>query len=651
MRVATSISAWRRRWFLSTAKSCGLTVAVVLFVIPGASTHNSLAQTATVAHPTSAPGGYVGSSACAQCHGEIYKSYSRTDMGRSMTQVSSSLLERIPHSATLVGRTSNRHFQAFVKGESLYQSEYETWPDGQSISSDTHKVEWIIGAGANGFGAIVRRDNFLVEAPLSFYSKTSAWALSPGYESADYGFSRPILPGCITCHSGQAEVVFDGNGRFRDPPFTELAIGCENCHGPGESHVVDMQISPEAGGGSIVNPAKLSPWLADNICMSCHQTGDARVPGAGKQYRDFRPGTALDDTFSIFLVPFGPASTPKDDLLEHYLSMRLSKCYRSSNGKLGCISCHDPHLQPGHEEAPAYFRQKCLACHSEKSCAVPLTVRQRKNPPDDCSGCHMPKRDVIVISHSVLTNHRIVAEADEPFPDSASHMSTPQLPDLVHLSAIPGRQGVPTELTLLRAYGQVMLSHPEYRQRYWTLAKQLEATQPENIFVLEALADWALQQKTREGTTAAIRYLDDAVKHGTTQPADFQQLGNLQIASGRASEAVSMFAKTIDLVPYHPDAYRSLARTYVLMKKDAEACVVLDKAVQLFPLDPDIRTLSRNCESPKSQRSGQQSMSSVAVYCKRPKPEPCGFSRQRPGPLARFDPRRTPSRPRWSERH
>ena len=28
---------------------------------------------------------------------------------------------------------------------------------------------------------------------------------------------------------------------------------------------------------SIVNPAKLSPWLALNICMYCHEQGDARV--------------------------------------------------------------------------------------------------------------------------------------------------------------------------------------------------------------------------------------------------------------------------------------------------------------------------------------------------------------------------------------
>jgi hypothetical protein len=517
--------------------------------------------------------------------------------------VNPALLGKISTSATIFDQRLNRHFETFVKDGSLYQSEFESEADGQNAFRDTHKVDWIIGAGANGFGAIVGREHYLMEAPLSFYSKTNSWALSPGYEFADYGFTRPILPGCVGCHSGRPEVIFHGNGLFRDPPFTELAIGCENCHGPGESHVAEMQISPESGGSAIVNPGKLSPWLADNICMSCHQTGDARIPRPGKQYGDFRPGTALDETFSIFLVPFRPGSTPKDDLLEHYLSMRLSKCYRDTDGKLGCISCHDPHVQPGREEAPAYFRQKCLACHTERSCAVPLKIRQGKNPPDDCASCHMPKRDVRVISHSVLTNHRIVAEADQPFPDSAFHMNTPQLPDLIHLSAIPGRQDPPTELTLLQAYGQVMLSHPEYRQRYWELAKKLEATEPENIFVLEALADWALQQKTQEGAAAAIRYLDAAVKHGATDPADFQQLGKLMIASGREQDAVSIFQSATTLAPYDPEVYRFLAKTYLGLEKKVEACEVLGKAVQLFPLDPNIRKLSKDCESMKPQTS------------------------------------------------
>jgi hypothetical protein len=578
-------------------------LVLTLSAIPGSPAQIDTAK--APAQPTSAAPGYVGSPACARCHRKIYESYSRTDMGRSMAIANPALLGKMSTFATIFDQRSNRHFEAFVKDGSLYQSEYESGGGAESNFRDTHKVDWIIGAGANGFGAIVSRENYLIEAPLSFYSKTSGWALSPGYEFADYGFSRPILPGCIQCHSGRSEAIVDGNGRFRDPPFTELAIGCENCHGPGESHAAEMLISPEAGGGSVVNPAKLSPWLADNICMSCHQSGDARVLRAGKHYRDFRPGTALDETVSLFLVPFGPASAPKDDLLEHYLSMRLSKCYRNSDGKLGCMSCHDPHVQPGATEAPAYFREKCLACHTEKSCAVPLLLRQRKKPSDDCAGCHMPKRDVTVISHSVLSNHRIVAQADEPFPDSAFHMNTPGVSDLVHLNAVPGRHDTPTELAVLQAYGQIRLAHPEYREHYWALAKQLEATQPQNIFVLEALADFSLQQKTPDGVAAAIQHLESAVEHGTTNPADFQQLGNLRIASGREKEAVSAFRTAIELFPYDPESYRSLARTYFLTQQRVAGCEVLGKAAQLFPTDSGLRRLSRDCDSTRSPSSGE----------------------------------------------
>jgi hypothetical protein len=540
--------------------------------------------------------GYVGSKVCSACHPSIYESFMRTDMGRSMSEITPALLERIPASGSIFDPKLNRHFETLVRDGNLYQNEYETAADGKDVFRETQKVEWIMGAGANGSGAIVRQDDFLFEAPLSFYAKPPRWALSPGYEFGDYGFNRPILPGCVVCHSGQPRLIRDGNGRFQEPPFAELAIGCENCHGPGRSHVAaaQMGLSPS----SIANPAKLSPWLADNICMSCHQTGDARVLQEGKAYRDFRPGAELDDALSIFLVPFGRESAPpKDDLLEHYLSMRLSKCYLKSGGRLGCISCHDPHVQPTQRESAAYFRQKCLACHTEKSCPVPLSLRQHKTPPDDCAGCHMPKRDVTVISHSVLTNHRIVAEAEEPFPDIAFHMATSQLPDLVHLNADPAKQDVPSPLTLLKAYGQVMLSHPEYRTRYWAMARELKDAQPENVYVLEALADESLQKKNSEGVSLSIQYLQKAIFHNATNPADFEELAELLLAANRQSEAVEVARQGIHLDPYNPELYRLGTRIYIALNQMREACQLAAEGGRRFPQDDAMRGFMKRCET------------------------------------------------------
>jgi hypothetical protein len=557
---------------------------------------SQLPSDAAVPETGPSPTGYVGSKVCAQCHAPIASKYLRTDMGRSMSEITPYLLERIPTSASVVDDRLHRHFDVHAEDGTLFQSEYEVGEGGKEVFRETHAVDWIIGSGANGFGALVKRGDFLFEAPLSFYSKTQSWALSPGYEFGDYGFNRPILPGCIACHSGWPQAVLGGNGRFLDPPFHELAIGCENCHGPGEAHVDEMREGDSSAGSathSIVNPARLEPWLADNICMSCHQTGDAMVLKPGKDYRDFKPGTLLDDTLAIFMVP-PQRDSPQTDLLEHYFSMTLSKCYRSSGGHLGCITCHDPHVEPAHQEAPAYYREKCLSCHTEKSCALPIGIRQGKTPPDDCAGCHMPTRDVPVIAHAVLTNHRIVAQAEESYPDAAFHMMTPQMPDLVHLSAIPGKRDEPvSRVVLLEAYGQLMTAKPEYQGRYFALAKQLAATDSNNVDVLEALAALSIEQKNDE---AAIGYLDSAVKHGATFSQTYEQLASLMVQAGRYQEAVGVLQRGIKQMPYDALLYRLLGSSYLSLHKNSEATTLLEQAVHIFPQDSVLRELLMDSE-------------------------------------------------------
>ena len=161
---------------------------------------------------------------------------------------------------------------------------------------------------------------------------------------------------------------------------------------------------------------------------------------------------------ATFKIPLRRESPPQSDLLEHNFSLRLSRCYRASGDRMRCTTCHDPHARVTKDEKVEYYRKKCLSCHAEASCLLSLQDRLSKSPPDDCSGCHMPKRDVKEVEHAALTNHRIVRRTDEPYPEEAFRLTTPSLPDLIHVSAIPGRDPATVPpLTLLQAYQHSVL--------------------------------------------------------------------------------------------------------------------------------------------------------------------------------------------------
>jgi tetratricopeptide (TPR) repeat protein len=204
----------------------------------------------------------------------------------------------------------------------------------------------------------------------------------------------------------------------------------------------------------------------------------------------------------------------------------------------------------------------------------------------------MPKRDVKEISHAVLTNHRIVKESGEPYPDVTFKMTTPKLPDLVHLNAIPGQKdpSLPPS-TLLQAYRQLMSFHPEYRERYVTVAEQLRTSSPNNIFVLEALAYGALAKRSSQAAADAVDYLTRAISQGSTSPADFEQCGSLLIRTARLREAEDVLQQGIKMIPHDGELYRLLGVCYLSQNKSVEAVDVLTRASEMFPENTAIRAL------------------------------------------------------------
>lgn len=515
---------------------------------------------------------FVGSKTCFACHSAIYQSFQKTDMGRSMSPASDWSTASLSPEATITQPGTAHTLRSFHDASGWHQSESE-----QGVFSVEYPVEYAVGSGANGITFLIRRGNFLFQAPLSYYSKTQKWDLSPGYEQADLGFSRAVPEECLNCHTGRAVPSSETPGAFKDPPFAEMAIGCENCHGPGADHVRSGGKQPR----SIVNPAKLKPRLAENICMNCHQTGDTRVLQPGKHFSDFRPGEWLIDTVAIVKEP-SISSSQEADLLEHFSAMQSSRCFRESGGKLSCLTCHDPHVQPRTSGTAAYFRARCLTCHTDASCTLPANTRAAQSPADDCAGCHMPKRKVLQVEHSALTNHRILAHEGEPVPT----VPRKETDGLVIVNARADKAVQLSKVTLLQAYGELSVRHPQYREQYTSLLANLSHEDPQDPIVEEALGHQSFLGGQFEQAVAELRSALPLHK-----PAIHLELAQAEAKLGHDGEAIEYLKTGIALDPYDPVMRKTLILQYINSRAYAEARQRLEEYVSLFPEDSFMRSM------------------------------------------------------------
>jgi tetratricopeptide (TPR) repeat protein len=548
----------------------------------------------------------VGSRVCASCHSSIYSSFRQTSMGQSMLPGdATSLGSLLPAPVTVFDKDNNQYLEVTRKDDGLFQSQYSLDANGKEMFRQSWKLDYVIGSGANGYGFLVRRDHYLFEAPLSYYTKTHSWGFSPGFEIQNRGFTRPILDRCIACHSGRPNPVVGQVGLYQDAPFDELAVGCENCHGPGDVHVMERTqdqmmgaVPPMGADMSIVNPAQLSGWLADNICMRCHQGQDVRVEMPGENLLEFQPGQPLGKYISIFKVAPEQGTSPSALPLEHYFGMTLSKCYRAS-GNLHCITCHDPHVESSAAQAIANYRAQCLRCHSDKSCKLEAAKRNATNPPDDCLTCHMPKRTVTTIAHAALTDHSIPAQASSEFqaPDQVPHNHKPEL---LVLSAPPGEwkqlESVP-QIVLLEAYdGLVREGHQEFDPLLTQLLQRVPGNSSDPA-VLRLLARAEFRKNTPAGRLDAIDHMRRLCRITSPNIDDYIFLADLYTNTHQDRKAISILEKARISSPFFREVYELLATDYMTIGQYREALAVLQKGIELFPDDMKLRELQKRAIS------------------------------------------------------
>ncbi len=224
-----------------------------------------------------------------------------------------------------------------------------------------------------------------------------------------------------------------------------MAIGCEKCHGPGSKHISFHKDPGTQAKDTIVNPKGLDRFRQASVCYQCHlQPASARILRPSRSHLDFRPGMRLDDVWIVMHSGGSVDADGRTDSVRQVQQMMKSQCYVKSPN-MSCTSCHDPHKVPEEDRRIAFFRNRCVACHTDPDqCSGPSD--ERTAVADSCVDCHMPKLDLVSSAHVSQTDHRIVRNksvnsGDRPRMVIQSQSEfvfeeTDQLPDLEKRRAI-----------------------------------------------------------------------------------------------------------------------------------------------------------------------------------------------------------------------
>src|SRR4051812_26811529 len=340
------------------------------------------AFSAPSAPPTSPPG----NEACGTCHSAIYNSYRSTAMALTSGLAADHLI-----AGSFFHRPSGVTYRTFLRNGMPFLS-YER--EGDSLHGE-QELKYYVGSGAIGRGYLYNIQGYWYQTPINFYSHKKVWDMSPGYESErEMPLNHTVDPTCLYCHaSGNQEPTPPTQNHYDGPPFTHSGVTCERCHGNGVGH------GKNASG--IVNPAKLEPQRRDAVCMQCHLEGRSSILKPGKKMTMYTPGDRLPD-FATYFVSGEPNAKGLESV-SHFEALWESTCKIASGDKMSCISCHDPHVAPPEQTKAEYYRDKCLSCHSN-----PQFSRNHHPENNDCRSCHMQELESANVSHSMLTDHRIL---------------------------------------------------------------------------------------------------------------------------------------------------------------------------------------------------------------------------------------------------
>ncbi len=320
---------------------------------------------------------YIGSAACAKCHGDKAQTQPNTPMAHALSFANSAASE------------DNHRPLHFSIGSYNYEVAHTSNGATYSVSNGSNSMSvplvWVFGTGQFSRTYLYVQDGAYYESRLSFYRAIQGLDFTAGSPRSapnriETALGRRMSPDepplCFGCHT----TVATTKNRF-DPNGLIPGITCEACHGPGAQHVAAVNLGTgDQTATLIMNPARLAPKDSVDFCGACHRTS---------------VDVALSGVTGILTLRF-PA-----------YRLQRSRCWGTGDARLVCTACHDPHKPLVSDAAP--YDKECLSCHVSKAGLKPTHDRPGAACPvadKACVSCHMPKFNIPEM-HTSFTDHRI----------------------------------------------------------------------------------------------------------------------------------------------------------------------------------------------------------------------------------------------------